>query len=95
MKINKFILKSLVSNVLVIRSSVRHMVLSYVTLIRYLRHNVNFIFKYQTFATGGSDGFVSTWDGFNKKRLCIYHRYPTTISALAFSPNGDQVNVIF
>ena len=65
-------------------------------LNRCLRRNyINVIFKYQTFATGGSDGFVSTWDGFNKKRLCIYHRYPTTISALAFSPNGDQVNVIF
>jgi len=49
--------------------------------------------KYQTFATGGSDGFVSTWDGFNKKRLCIYHRYPTTISALAFSPAGDQLAI--
>jgi len=49
--------------------------------------------RYQTFATGGSDGFVSTWDGFNKKRLCIYHRYPTTISALAFSPNGDQLAI--
>ena len=53
----------------------------------------NFGFKYQTFATGGSDGFVSTWDGFNKKRLCIYHRYPTTISALAFTDNGDKVKI--
>jgi len=49
--------------------------------------------KYQTFATGGSDGFVSTWDGFNKKRLCIYHRYPTTISALAFSQSGDKLAI--
>jgi len=49
--------------------------------------------KYQTFATGGSDGFVSTWDGFNKKRLCIYHRYPTTISALAFTENGDKLAI--
>jgi len=49
--------------------------------------------KYQTFATGGSDGFVSTWDGFNKKRLCIYHRYPTTISALAFTDNGDKLAI--
>jgi len=49
--------------------------------------------KYQTFASGGSDGFVSTWDGFNKKRLAIYRRYPTSISALAFSPNGDQLAI--
>lgn len=26
--------------------------------------------KYGTFASGGCDGFVSIWDGFNKKRLC-------------------------
>ena len=27
-------------------------------------------FRHNTFATGGSDGFVNIWDGFNKKRLC-------------------------
>jgi len=27
-------------------------------------------YRYNTFATGGSDGFVNIWDGFNKKRLC-------------------------
>ncbi|XP_035208302.1 mitotic checkpoint protein BUB3-like isoform X3 [Stegodyphus dumicola] len=43
---------------------------------------------YNTFATGGSDGFVNIWDGFNKKRLCQFHRYPTHISSLAFSPDG-------
>ena len=26
--------------------------------------------RHNTFATGGSDGFVNIWDGFNKKRLC-------------------------
>lgn len=30
---------------------------------------------HSTFATGGSDGFVNIWDGFNKKRLCQFHRY--------------------
>ena len=39
---------------------------------------------HNTFATGGSDGFVNIWDGFNKKRLCQFHRYPTSISSLAF-----------
>lgn len=29
--------------------------------------------EYNTFATGGSDGMVNIWDGFNKKRLCQFH----------------------
>ena len=32
-------------------------------------HNI-----YNTFATGGSDGYVNIWDGFHKKRLCQFHR---------------------
>ncbi|GFR11360.1 mitotic checkpoint protein BUB3, partial [Trichonephila clavata] len=48
---------------------------------------------YNTFATGGSDGYVNVWDGFNKKRLCQFHRYPTHISALAFSPDGSLIAV--
>lgn len=32
-------------------------------------HNVH-----NTFATGGSDGIVNIWDGFNKKRLCQFHK---------------------
>ncbi|GIY46932.1 mitotic checkpoint protein BUB3 [Caerostris darwini] len=51
-------------------------------------HNV-----YNTFATGGSDGYVNLWDGFNKKRLVQLHRYPTHISALAFSPDGSLIAV--
>ena len=35
---------------------------------------ISFHNTYQTFATGGSDGFVNIWDGFNKKRLCQFHR---------------------
>ncbi len=30
---------------------------------------------HNTFATGGSDGMVNIWDGFNKKRLCQFHTY--------------------
>ncbi|KAG8179339.1 hypothetical protein JTE90_007612, partial [Oedothorax gibbosus] len=48
---------------------------------------------YNTFATGGSDGYVNVWDGFNKKRLCQFHRYPTHISSLAFSPDGTQIAI--
>lgn len=51
-------------------------------------HNV-----YSTFATGGSDGFVSVWDGFNKKRLCQFHHYDTSISALAFSSDGSTLAI--
>lgn len=42
-------------------------------------HNVH-----NTFATGSSDGFGSIWDPFNKKQLCQFHRYPTSIASLGF-----------
>lgn len=48
---------------------------------------------YNTFATGGSDGFVNIWDGFNKKRLCQFHRYPTSISSLSFSHDGNMLAI--
>ncbi|XP_020906748.1 mitotic checkpoint protein BUB3 [Exaiptasia diaphana] len=51
-------------------------------------HNVH-----NTFATGGSDGFVNIWDGFNKKRLCQFHRYPTSISSLSFSHDGGLLAI--
>uniref|UniRef100_A0A6B2EED7 Mitotic checkpoint protein BUB3 n=1 Tax=Phlebotomus kandelakii TaxID=1109342 RepID=A0A6B2EED7_9DIPT len=51
-------------------------------------HNI-----YQTFATGGSDGFVNIWDGFNKKRLCQFHHYDTSIAALAFSHDGSTLAI--
>ncbi len=35
---------------------------------------ISFHTGHNTFATGGSDGFVNIWDGFNKKRLCQFHR---------------------
>ncbi|XP_068695816.1 mitotic checkpoint protein BUB3-like [Montipora capricornis] len=51
-------------------------------------HNIH-----NTFATGGSDGFVNIWDGFNKKRLCQFHRYPTSISSLSFSNDGSLLAI--
>ncbi|KAJ7418352.1 Mitotic checkpoint protein BUB3 [Willisornis vidua] len=51
-------------------------------------HNVH-----NTFATGGSDGFVNIWDPFNKKRLCQFHRYPTSIASLAFSNDGTTLAI--
>ncbi|RWS06597.1 mitotic checkpoint protein BUB3-like protein [Dinothrombium tinctorium] len=50
---------------------------------------ISFHSAHNTFATGGSDGYVNIWDGFNKKRLCQFHKYPTSISSLAFSPDGN------
>ncbi|ALC46194.1 Bub3 [Drosophila busckii] len=49
-------------------------------------HNV-----YHTFATGGSDCIVNIWDGFNKKRLCQFHEYDTSISSLNFSNDGSAL----
>lgn len=54
---------------------------------------ISFHGVYNTFATGGSDGFVNIWDGFNKKRLCQLHRYPTGVSALSFSHDGTLLAV--
>jgi len=46
-----------------------------------------------TFATGGADGMVNVWDGANKKRLCQFHRYPTSIASLAFDSGGQQLAI--
>nr|XP_054766335.1 mitotic checkpoint protein BUB3-like [Lytechinus pictus] len=49
--------------------------------------------RHNTFATGGCDGFVNIWDGFNKKRLCQFHCYPTSVSSLAFSNDGSVLAI--
>jgi len=49
---------------------------------------ISFHQVFNTFATGGSDGYVNIWDGFNKKRLCQFHRYNTGITSLCFSHDG-------
>jgi cell cycle arrest protein BUB3 len=41
-----------------------------------------------TFATGGCDGTVVTWDGLHKKKLATLPSFSTSIAALTFSP-GD------
>ncbi|TPX31953.1 hypothetical protein SeMB42_g07677 [Synchytrium endobioticum] len=48
---------------------------------------------YGTFATGGADGFVSTWDGFNKKKLKQFQKYPASIASLAFNSTGTLLAV--
>lgn len=48
--------------------------------------------RYNTFATGGSDGSVSVWDGIQKKRLWRLNKpFPTSITSLAFSQDGSRM----
>lgn len=54
---------------------------------------ISFHTAYNTFATGGSDGYVNIWDGFNKKRLCQFHRYATSIPSLCFSHDGSVLAI--
>jgi len=54
---------------------------------------ISFHRDYNTFATGGSDGYVNIWDGYNKKRLCQFHRYPTSIASLSFAGDGSVLAI--
>ena len=49
--------------------------------------------EHNTFATGGSDGFVNIWDGYNKKRLCQFHRFPPSIASHYFSADGTVLAI--
>lgn len=49
--------------------------------------------RYGTLATGGSDGTVAVWDHRAKKRIKLYNRLPTAISALAFSGDGSRLAI--
>ncbi len=52
------------------------------------------VVKKQNFdSTGGSDGFVNIWDSVNKKRLCQFHRYDSSITSLAFSNDGSMLAI--
>eukprot|EP00584_Thalassiosira_punctigera_P026433 CAMPEP_0172578342 /NCGR_PEP_ID=MMETSP1067-20121228/138684_1 /TAXON_ID=265564 ORGANISM="Thalassiosira punctigera, Strain Tpunct2005C2" /NCGR_SAMPLE_ID=MMETSP1067 /ASSEMBLY_ACC=CAM_ASM_000444 /LENGTH=359 /DNA_ID=CAMNT_0013371035 /DNA_START=62 /DNA_END=1141 /DNA_ORIENTATION=+ len=44
-----------------------------------------------TFATGGADGTVVTWDGRNKKKLSGIAKCPTSVARLAFNNDGTQI----
>ncbi|KAI6213279.1 hypothetical protein M3Y94_00131800 [Aphelenchoides besseyi] len=48
---------------------------------------------HRTFATGGSDHMVSIWDPFNRKRLCQFRKFPSSISSLSFSPDGSMLGI--
>lgn len=49
--------------------------------------------RHNTFASGGSDGFISIWDHNAKKRMKLFPKYPAPISALAFSPDGTKLAI--
>ena len=48
---------------------------------------------YGTFATGGCDGYVSLWDGRNKKLLAQLPSFPTSVSSLSFNHDGSLLAV--
>mmetsp|Transcript_41194 Transcript_41194/g.63484 ORF Transcript_41194/g.63484 Transcript_41194/m.63484 type:complete len:332 (+) Transcript_41194:16-1011(+) len=48
---------------------------------------------YGTFATGGGDGRVNIWDGKNKKRICQFPVFPTSISSLSFDSTGSRIAI--
>ena len=48
---------------------------------------------YGTFATGGCDGTVVIWDGLNKKRISSLPKFPTSIAAMVFSPDGSELAI--
>lgn len=49
--------------------------------------------KHGTFATGGCDQLINVWDGKNKKRICQYPSYPTSIAAMNFNASGDLLAI--
>ncbi len=46
-----------------------------------------------TFATGGCDGSVVTWDGLHKKKLVVMPKFPSSIAAMAFSGDGSELAI--
>lgn len=46
-----------------------------------------------TFATGGCDGTVVTWDGGNKKKLVTLASCATSVAALAFNGDGTEIAI--
>jgi cell cycle arrest protein BUB3 len=56
-------------------------------------HALAFHPVYGTFATGGGDGTVCTWDAYGRKRLSAIGPFPNPVAALAFSPDGASLAV--
>ncbi len=49
--------------------------------------------SYGTFATGGCDGTVVTWDGLQKRKLSSLHKFPTSIAAMCFNQEGTELAI--
>ncbi|KAM0907824.1 hypothetical protein ACQ4PT_015859 [Festuca glaucescens] len=62
-------------------------------IVVYPVNAITFHPSYGTFATGGADGFVYTWDGESQKKLFQYPKYETSIAALSFSRDGSLLAV--
>mgnify|MGYP000205537014 CR=1 FL=1 len=54
-------------------------------------NTISFHPTHGTFATGGADGTVITWDGNNKKKLTTIAKLPTSIACVAFKEDGSEV----
>lgn len=49
--------------------------------------------RYGTFVTGGCDGYVSFWDGKNRKRIANCGKYPASIASLSFNIDGSLLAI--
>ena len=47
--------------------------------------------QFGTFATGGADGTVVTWDGNSKKKISAIAKLPTSVACVAFNYDGTQI----
>lgn len=47
--------------------------------------------QHGTFATGGADGTVITWDGSSKKKIGTVAKLPTSVACIAFNEEGTQI----
>lgn len=56
-------------------------------------NSIAFHRSFGTFATGGCDGTVVTWDGLHKKKLSLLHKFPTSISAMCFNHDGSELAI--
>eukprot|EP00735_Rhodelphis_limneticus_P001536 TRINITY_DN12168_c0_g1::TRINITY_DN12168_c0_g1_i1::g.26496::m.26496 TRINITY_DN12168_c0_g1::TRINITY_DN12168_c0_g1_i1::g.26496 ORF type:complete len:345 (-),score=33.26,sp/Q9WVA3/BUB3_MOUSE/52.02/2e-116,WD40/PF00400.27/0.00056,WD40/PF00400.27/3.7,WD40/PF00400.27/6.7e-05,WD40/PF00400.27/1.6e+02,WD40/PF00400.27/3.3e-06,WD40/PF00400.27/9.2e+02,PQQ_2/PF13360.1/2.3e-05,PQQ/PF01011.16/0.061,PQQ/PF01011.16/60,PQQ_3/PF13570.1/68,PQQ_3/PF13570.1/3.1e+02,PQQ_3/PF13570.1/4.2e+03,PQQ_3/PF13570.1/0.98,PQQ_3/PF1 len=63
------------------------------TEVVYPVNAISFHPTYGTFATGGGDGIVNVWDARNKKRICQFHKYNTSIASLAFNNTGSLLAI--
>jgi len=46
-----------------------------------------------TFVTGGCDGLVNVWDGGNKKRICQFPQFSTSVASVDFNLDGRYLAI--